>query len=203
MGERDEPVEAPAEAAAADTDGGGSGAAGGGDDAGAATEPTVEALGERIAALEAELRERREDLLRERAEVENFKRRMQRDKAESLRYALEPLVRDLLPVVDNLERALEHAEAATVVDGVRLVHKGLLEALGRNGVERVDAVGQPFDPGVHEAIAQADAADCAPGAVVAQFQAGYRLHDRLVRPAMVSVNVRKAETPVASTGDSD
>lgn len=204
MGERDEPVEAPAGAAAEETGGDGSdAAAAAGGAAGAAPEPTAEELGGRVAALEAELRERREDLLRERAEVENFKRRMQRDKAEALRYALEPLVRDLLPVVDNLERALEHAEAAAVVDGVRLVHKGLLEALGRNGVERLDAVGQPFDPAVHEAIAQADAADCAPGAVVAQFQAGYRLHDRLVRPAMVSVNVRKAEAPVASGGDSD
>jgi len=207
MGDRDEPTGNPADAGGTDQGGG---------------EPVAEAVGEagydegsegsgeapvsleqRIAALEGELRERREDLLRERAEVENFKRRLQRDKAEALRYALEPLVRDLLPVVDNLERALAHAETAAVVDGVKMVHKGLLDALTRGGVERVDSVGQPFDPNLHEAIAQVDSAECAPGAVVAQFQPGYRLHDRLVRPAMVTVNARKAEAPVATGQDSD
>jgi molecular chaperone GrpE len=211
MGDRDEPMGNPAEAGVTDQ---GSGEPVAAADAGVGTEAagearaevsaeTPESLQQRVATLEAELRERREDLLRERAEVENFKRRMQREKTEALRYALEPLVRDLLPVVDNLERALAHAETAAVVDGVKMVHKGLVDALTRGGVERVDSVGQPFDPNLHEAIAQVDSAECAPGAVVAQFQPGYRLHDRLVRPAMVTVNARKAEAPVATGQDSD
>ncbi len=162
---------------------------------------------ERIRELEANLRARDEDLLRERAEVENFKRRTNRDKAEAIRFASEPLIRELLPVVDNLERALEHAEAAgeagAVVDGVRLVHKGLVDALTRHGVARVEALGEPFDPSAHEAIAQASSDDHAPGAVVQQHQVGYRLHDRLLRPAMVSVNARKAEEPVARDPNRD
>lgn len=207
MGDRDEPMGNPAEAGVTDQGSGepvaeavGDAGADGGSEGSGEAPVSIE---QRVAALEAELRERREDLLRERAEVENFKRRIQRDKAEALRYALEPLVRDLLPVVDNLERALAHAETAAVVDGVKMVHKGLLDALARGGVERVDSVGQPFDPNLHEAIAQVDSAECEPGAVVAQFQPGYRLHDRLVRPAMVTVNARKAEAPVATGQDSD
>lgn len=158
---------------------------------------------ERVAALERELHERREDLLRERAEVENFKRRMQREKSEALRFALEPLLRDLLPVVDNLERALEHGESASLLDGIKMVHKGLLDALERSGVARLDTVGTPFDPSLHEAISQAESAEFAPGAVIAQHQPGYKLHDRLVRPALVTVNARKADAPVESGENSD
>ncbi len=106
--------------------------------------------------------------MRERAEVENFKKRMLREKAEALLFASEPLVRDLLPVVDNLERAVEHADGngQSVIEGVRLVLKSLLDILERHGVKRIEAVGEQFDPARHEAMAQVESADHAPNQVV-------------------------------------
>lgn len=137
---------------------------------------------------------------RERAEQENYKRRMQRDKIDTLRFATEPLVRDLLPVVDNLERAVEHTEGneTSVVTGVKLVLKSLLDVLERHGVKRIEATGQVFDPNQHQAIATVESAEHEPNQVVAQHQAGYMLHDRLLRPAMVTVNGRKSTASVAS-----
>jgi len=211
MGDRDDAVEGTVEAAANGPVGGEAtspepaagteAAAAAGTEAAAAAAP--ETLAARVTALEAGLRERNEDLLRERAEVENFKRRMLREKTDSLRFALEPLLRDLFPIVDNLERALQHADAAAVVDGVQLVLKSLHGTLARHGVERVEADGHRFDPNVHEAIAQVESPDHAAGAVVQQHQVGYRLHERLLRPAMVTVNARKAAVPVESGKDSD
>lgn len=146
----------------------------------------------RIAQLEAALHEKQEDWLRERAELENFKKRMQREKAEALRYAQEPLLRELLAVVDNLERALAHAQsgAESVAEGVQLVLKSLLDTLARHGVEPVDARGEMFDPSLHEAIGQSNQPEAAPGAVTEQHQVGYTLHTRLLRPALVTVNAR-------------
>jgi molecular chaperone GrpE len=101
------------------------------------------------------------------------------------------LLRDLLPVFDNLERAQEHARDATDVsalkDGIGLVIKQFLDTLGRLGIERVDAQGQAFDPNLHEAIQQIETTDFDPGAVAAQVQAGYKLGAKLIRPAMVVV----------------
>lgn len=137
---------------------------------------------------------------RECAELQNFKRRMQREKSEALRFATEPLVRDLMAVVDNLERAINHAEGneTSLVEGVKLVLKTLLEVLERHGVKRIDAGAAPFDPTRHEAIAQVDSPDHEPGQVVAQHQCGYLLHDRLLRPAMVTVCGRKTGATVES-----
>ncbi|HYD47998.1 MAG TPA: nucleotide exchange factor GrpE, partial [Terriglobales bacterium] len=101
----------------------------------------------------AEAQENHELFLRERAELQNFKRRMQRESSEALRYAAEGLLRDLLPVIDNLERALGHAQPDDpLVEGVKLVHGSLLAALAKHGVERIDALGQPFDPALHQAM---------------------------------------------------
>jgi len=129
--------------------------------------------------------------LRERAENENFKRRMQRDKSEALRFANEPLVRDILPVLDNLERALAHARAGSggqsLVDGVTLVARAFLETLEKHGVSRISAKGQPFDPTKHEAMAQVDSMEVAPNTVVEEYTPAYMLHDRLLRPALVTV----------------
>ena len=131
--------------------------------------------------------------LRERAETENFKKRMVREKSEALRFASEPLVRDLLPIVDNLERAVEHADGngQSVIEGVRLVLKSLLDILERHGVKRIDAVGEQFDPTRHEAMAQVQSAEHEPNQVVDQHHSGYLLHDRLLRPALVTVSGRK------------
>jgi len=167
--------------------------------------PSIPDLEARIAEQAAEIAKYQDLLIRDRAELENFKKRMQRDKAEALRYATEPLVRDLLAVVDNLERALEHANAEddALVAGVRLVLKSLGDVLERHGVVAIDATDQLFDPVQHEAIAQVESPDHQVNQVVVQHQRGYRLHDRLLRPAMVSVCRRNTADTVASAENRD
>lgn len=156
---------------------------------------------EEVARLQAELAEttaRYDDLLlRERAELDNFKRRMQRDKIEAVRFAAEPLLRDVLPVVDNLERAVEHArdaeEGSALVEGVEMVLRALSDVLEKHGVTRVAACGAPFDPGVHQAVAHVEDGAAEPNTVLDEHQSGYRFHERLLRPAMVSVAKAPAE----------
>ena len=164
----------------------------------------------RIDALLAELQARNAEVatstdrhLRDRAELENFKRRMQRDKSEALRFANEPLLRELLPVLDNLERAVRAARQAkesgsptgskadaaldSLVTGVEMVLKQFSEVLGRHGVARVDTVERAFDPAEHEALAQIESPHHPAGTVLEEHTAGYRLHDRLLRAAQVTV----------------
>ena len=144
------------------------------------------------AALQAEARANYELFLRERAELENFKRRMQRDKSEALRFANEPLVRDLLPVVDNLERAIAHAQGGgngqPLIEGVQLVLRAFLDVLEKHGVTRVSATGEPFDPTRHEAVAQVETEELPPNSVAEEHTPGYSLHNRLLRASMVSVS---------------
>jgi molecular chaperone GrpE len=138
---------------------------------------------------QAKLKEEHERLLRTAAELENYKRRAAKEKEETRKYGTESLLKDFLPVADNLERALEHAsqhDPRQVLEGIRLVQKMLDTALAKHGVVGFSAVGQPFDPGQHEALMQAES-DEAPGTVVKEMARGYRLHDRLVRPAAVVV----------------
>lgn len=140
---------------------------------------------------EAEAKANYELFLRERAELENFKRRMQREQAESLRFANEPLIRDLLPAIDNLERAVSHAQGGgnsqPLLEGVALVVRSFLETLEKYGVTRVTAKGELFDPIRHEAMAQAENANVAPNTVVDEYCPAYLLHGRLLRPALVTV----------------
>ncbi|HXG22379.1 MAG TPA: nucleotide exchange factor GrpE [Methylomirabilota bacterium] len=140
---------------------------------------------------EAEAKANYEMFLRERADLENFKRRMQREQAESIRFANEPLIRDLLPVLDNLERAVSHAQGGgngqPLVEGVNLVVRSFLETLEKYGVTRVSAKGEPFDPSKHEAMAQVESVDIAPNVVVDEYRPAYLLHGRLLRPALVTV----------------
>jgi molecular chaperone GrpE len=166
----------------------------------------------RVAALEAELEKMREDArqsherwLRERADLENLKKRLARERAETARFANESVLRDLLPIVDNLERAVAHAErvgnGAPLVEGVTLVLKSLLDVLERNGVTRIVAKGTPFDPAQHEAMAHVESADHEPNSVIEEHQPGYRLRERLLRPALVSV--AKAPDNLARDRDRD
>jgi molecular chaperone GrpE len=156
----------------------------------------VEDAAERIRALETTLESAREEArqnqdrwMRERADLENIKRRATREKAEIAKFATEGVLRDLLPVVDNLERAVSHAEGeeGPLLSGVKLVLKSLQDVLERHGVTRVKARGARFDPAEHEAMAQVESAVHEPNDVVDEHQAGYRLHNRLLRPAMVTV----------------
>jgi len=163
----------------------------------------VEELRRQLHEREEEARKNYDLFLRERADLENFKKRMQREKTEALRYASEPLIRELLPVVDNLERAVEHAggNGQSVVDGIRLVLSSLHEIMERHGVKRIEAVGRSFDPAVHEAMAQVESAEHEPNQVVAQHHSGYLLHERLLRPALVTVSARKSGAAVESESD--
>src|SRR5215471_11462225 len=124
----------------------------------------------KLAEKEAEAKANYDLFMRERAELENFKRRLQREKSESIRFANEPLIRDLLPVLDNLERAVSHAQGGgngqPLVEGVTLVVRSFLDIMGKYGVTREEAKGQLFDPSKHEAMAQVEKVDVAPNTVV-------------------------------------
>lgn len=167
---------------------------------------SLEELRAVLAAAREEARQNLERWVRERADLENVKRRAAKERADAVRFGTEGLIRDLLPIVDNLARAVEHAkgtgDAKALVDGVALVQKGFVDALERHGIVRVDAPrGTRFDPNLHEAVAHVETADLEPGGVIEQLQPGYRLHDRLLRPALVTV--AKAPANLATDGGRD
>jgi molecular chaperone GrpE len=151
----------------------------------------LEKLRQEIAAKEQEAKNNYDRFLRQVAELENLKRRNAREREEVSRFANEALIKDLLSVVDNLERAVAHASGGgngkSIVEGVEMVLKGLLDVLGKHGVTQISAIGQPFDPAKHEAIAQVESTTAEPNSVVEELHPGYMLRDRLLRPALVSV----------------
>lgn len=150
-----------------------------------------------IAEREKEIGELKDRLLYQQAEFENFKKLKAKEKQELLRFGNETLVKEMLPVIDNLERAIEHAsktgESKAIVEGVELTLSGLLKVLEKFGVQRVEAQGKKFDPNLHEAVYEEERKDVAPGMVVGELQKGYTMDGRLLRPAMVSV-AKKPET---------
>lgn len=146
-----------------------------------------------LAALQAELEQARDHALRAQAEAQNVKRRAEQDIEKARKYALERFCGELLPVVDNLERALESTAGdddalKPIAEGVDLTLKSLLEALRKFQIEAVDPVGEPFDPQLHQAMSMVENPDAEPNTVMAVMQKGYTLHGRLVRPAMVLVS---------------
>lgn len=143
----------------------------------------------RIAELEASNTELRETMLRERADLENQRRRLQRDLDQARRFANEKLLNDLLPVYDSLERglAVEGGDVAAIREGISLTLKSLLKVAEANGMAQVDPLGQPLDPERHHAVSMVAAPGKAPGTVVSVLQKGYVLNDRLLRPALVAV----------------
>jgi len=150
-----------------------------------------EKLRRQLEAKELEAKENYDRLLRQAAELENFKKRAAREKTEAIRYANESLVKDLLPVLDNLERALDYAQGGgngkPLLEGIEMVLKSFVEILGKHGVNSISAVGELFDPNKHEAIAQVVTQEHKPNTVVEEHHKGYYLLDRLLRPAQVSV----------------
>ncbi len=156
--------------------------------------PQSAADADRIEDLSAELVETRDRLIRLHADFENFRRRAQREREEAVRYGSQNLFKDLLTTVDNLERAIDHArlgggaDVESLLQGVELVQKGLVGLMSAHGVEEVDALGKPFDPALHEAMAQAPDASQAPNTVLEVLQKGYKLRDRLLRPARVIIS---------------
>ena len=136
------------------------------------------------------LKEAHERMLRAAADLENYKKRAQREKEELQKFGNEKLLKDLLPVLDNLDRALAAAAADDPLRaGVALVRTSFEQVLGRYGVKGFSAMGQPFDPSLHEALMQVPTADAPAGAVVVEHARGFTLNDRLVRPALVGVAV--------------
>jgi molecular chaperone GrpE len=144
-----------------------------------------------IEELKRQLDDRQDRLMRALAETDNVRRRAQRDREDYVKYATETLLRDLIPVLDNFDRALAAARAAgesgTVVSGVELIQRELLRMLEKAGLTRYSAVGERFDPTRHEAIARVVSADRPPDTVVQETAAGYLLNGRVLRPAMVAV----------------
>ena len=144
------------------------------------------------ASVDTQLEELREAVLRAKADAQNIQRRAERDVENAHKYAIERFVKELLPVLDSMDRALELAETidgfdAAAREGTQMTHKLLLDAVAKFGVVRVDPVGEPFDPQMHQAMTMVPSAEHAPNTVMRVMQKGYQLHDRLVRAAMVVV----------------
>ena len=156
-----------------------------------ADEATPSAPEDPTAAAQAEAARLKDQLLRLAADFDNFKKRARRELADTTKIAREEVLKELLPVFDNLERATSHATQSTDVkaltEGISMVTRQFVDALGKLGIERVSALGLPFDPTVHEAVQHLETTEHAPGTVAMELQAGYRLGDRVIRPAMVVV----------------
>ncbi|HEX6836221.1 MAG TPA: nucleotide exchange factor GrpE [Polyangia bacterium] len=163
-------------------------------------EPTLEQQIEQLEKLEKDKRELHDRLLRTAAEFENFKKRTKKEAEEASTRGREQLLKELLPAIDNLERALKHAPAGDpLAVGVQQTEKQLLQALEKFGVVRFASVGKPFDPSLHDAIQQVETAEHPPGTVAQEFASGYMIGQRLLRPAMVAVAKAPAgETPPQS-----
>jgi len=154
---------------------------------------------EELKARAAKADEHWDRLLRTTADLDNYKKRAAREKQEAIKYANEALVEKLIPVLDNFEMALAAAQTASggtaqsLQQGVAMIHQQLRNALAEAGLEEIIAAGQPFDPMWHEAVSQQESAELPEGQVLQQLRKGYKLRDRLVRPATVVVAKRPAE----------
>lgn len=150
---------------------------------------------ELVAQLRTEIASLKDRELRTRAELENYRKRAARELHDGLRYANLPLLRDLLPILDNTERAIQAAEqnadSAGLLEGVRMMHQQLLDVLQRHHCKTIEALHAPFDPNLHHAILQQPSDEFPPNTVVMVTQNGYKLHDRVVRPSQVFVSTSK------------
>ena len=158
-----------------------------------AGEASVEALQAKVESLSAAMEAAKEQVLRSQAEAQNARRRAEQDVEKAHKFGQEKLLQDLLPVVDNLERALstmdaDDPELKAVVEGIQLTHKSFIDVLAKHQVVPVNPQGEPFDPELHQAMTMVANPDVEPNTVIDVFQKGYTLHGRLVRPAMVVVS---------------
>jgi molecular chaperone GrpE len=160
---------------------------------------------DRATALEAERDEMKDRWVRTAAEFENWKKRARKEKDDAVGTAREAVLRDMLEVVDNLERATGAGgsgavDGAAVIKGVNLVLRLFQQKLERYDVKPFQAAGQPFDPRQHEAVSRVESADVPSGSVAAELQKGYRLGERLLRPALVSVSTGPKAKPESAEG---
>jgi molecular chaperone GrpE len=158
----------------------------------AAQEPELAKLRQQLETKDKEAKDNYDRFLRQVAELDNFKKRTARERDEATRFATESLMKDMLPIVDNLERAVAHAKGGgngkPLVEGVEMVLKALFDVLSKHGVDAISAMGQPFDPGKHEAMAQVESREHEPNTIVEEHHKGYTFQDRLLRPALVTVS---------------
>ena len=169
-------------------------------DAESGDSPEAEALANLTAEYEAyktESEARHDQMLRTIAEFDNSRKRAEREKEESLKYALENFVKELIPTIDSIERAIqsrkESQDVDALVEGVEMIYKGLLSTLEKRGVTPIEAVNEPFDPMQHEAVMHVESEDVPENVVIEEWQKGYMLHNRVIRPSMVSVSKGKSE----------
>ncbi len=146
-------------------------------------------LAEEIIELRKERDSLHDRLLRQAAEFDNYRKRVDRERKETSEYAAVEFIKDILPVIDNFERALqtEAPGAESYRQGLEIIHRGLLDVLRKRGVTPIETVGADFDPHIHQAVSYEDAPDRRDGEVIEEFARGYKLGDRLLRPAMVKV----------------
>lgn len=158
----------------------------------AASEESVEEQADETAVLREQLEAEQNKYLRLLADYDNFKRRVQKDRQDAEKFRSQSLLTDLLPVLDNFERALavetNSEEAASLLKGLQMVQSNLLEAVKREGLEEIKALGEPFDPNFHQAVMQEKDENAEPGSVLMELQKGYTLKGRVLRPSMVKVN---------------
>jgi len=144
---------------------------------------------------EKEAKENYEKYLRAVADLDNYKKIAARERSDLIKYNNERMIKDLLPILDNLERALQHSTntggAGALIEGVKMIYEQLLAGLEKYGVKRIEAVGQPFNPQLHEAMLLKESEDGEDGTVLQEFEKGYMLQDRLLRAAKVAVSKQK------------
>ncbi|MFY9309884.1 MAG: nucleotide exchange factor GrpE [Bacteroidia bacterium] len=169
-------------------------------------EKVIETLRAGYEKKEQEVREAQDRFMRTLADFENYKKRTQRDQSDALKYANEKLIKELLPVIDNLDRALAHSRETRdfdrMMEGIELVHKQLLSALGKFGVAPIESLHQPFDPFLHQSIGQVEVeegSNAKENQVVGETQKGYHLNDRVLRPSLVMIAKKKA--PPSGNGE--
>ena len=157
---------------------------------------TDDASGKEVERISQELADVKDRLLLNVAELDNMRKRLEREKADFIKYSSESILKDMIPVLDTFDKALsassthsESADTASFREGMTMVHKMFLSALAKHGLEPVEAIGKTFDPNFHQAIQRIESSDVTEEIVATEFMRGYALHGRLVRPSMVSVKV--------------
>jgi len=165
-------------------------------------EPPADA--QELDRLAAEAQEMRLLAQRKQAELENYRKRVERERAETIKFAVADLMREILPVLDNLERAIAASKTGSeeqLIEGVEIIHKQFHDALTKQGLLEVEAIDKPFDPHVHEAVGRVETSEHPEGTVVEVLQKGYLYKDRLLRPSMVNVSQSGEGRPVEDNYD--
>jgi molecular chaperone GrpE len=170
-------------------------------------EATIEDLQERLEEQKMVAQNNYDKFLRAYAELENYKKRMSKERKDLLTYANEELIREILPFVDNLERAINHASSEgndsvqALIEGIQLTIKNLMKVLEKHGLKQIESVGRRFDPNLHEAVMQVKSESHEPHTVTEEFEKGYIMKDRLLRPARVAIAMKPELTEDNKAGE--